>query len=656
MLIRYCLLLLCVISGLSNALAQNSENGYWLPNKGTLRILVVYAEVLGDVNYSNINDKNWPAGDLPLNPDVYFSSGNEQEGLMTRYFREASFGNFNLQGDYLPYLIQIDAQEANYGSIKEILNKLNDIKVKKLRTSNGYLLNKDFDSWTTTDFGKEKINQPDSLLDVIMVVWRVNSKLSSSTNSGYAATGSMQQKFRDFKGVNCYSEFVSQGNDAFVIMRHEFSHTLYGGNNFHTAGCGGGKRTFMSSITGYSNMSSWDNISQAFNAWDRWRMGWKSETKKYLLSAWTKNGIYYNEYDFEKYSIQNTSTDSIFYVRDFRTTGDAIRIKLPGPDTPQLNQYLWLEYRADSSMFDIPSQKRSGLYAYIEVGKDHKNDIYHNSNSSPGNYLYFLTATGRFDDTYLKDKQSGKFTLIRNTHLPNPLQGNHYLMRPIDDLNLDGVLSDNELILPEFIQINNAEKIKAYPSFGTDQDPFRYSINNLITLQTNPSSLNVCTYNFPNHTSSIFDTDTTYLSGLSIQIVDSTYNVISGKTYPTLVLKITWNNYTIDSNVRWCGNILLKSYSENTELRVHNGGELLLDRGLTHTQHTINKSDPLDNKLYFSKPTVMICDSGTKLIIDSGAKLTLKNKSKLLIKKGAELIMERGALVSVEDGSEIVYE
>ncbi len=633
---------------------QNSENGYWLPNKGTLRVLLVYAEVIGDPNYTNVNESSWPAGDLPQNPDLYFNNGTNEEGMLTRYFREASFGTYNLEGDYFPYLIQIDAQDAGYGSMKSVLKKLDEIKVKKLRTANGYLLNKDFDSWTTTSFGTQKVNVPDSLLDVIMVVWRVNSKLSPSTNSGYCATGNMKQNFREFNGVNCYSEFVSHANDAYTIMRHEFSHTLYGGNNFHTAGCGAGKRTFMPSITGYSNMSSWDNIGQAFNGWDRWRMGWKNENKEFDISSWTKDGIYYKEFDFENFSIKSQGGDSIFYIRDFRTTGDAIRIQLPGPDSPQLKQYLWLEYRTDSSLFDIAFQKRSGLYAYIQVGKDNKADMFMNSNNSPGNYLYFHTAVGRFDFTYSKDKNN-KYTLVHDDKFPNPLTGNHYLMRPIDDLNLDGNLTDSELILPEFIE-RKYEKINAYPAFGSENDAFRYSNKNIISIQSNPSAFNVTTYNFPNHSKTPFDTDTIYISGLSIQVVDSTYNVIKGKTSPTLSIKIKWNDYDISKAVRWCGNIVLRSFSENTVLNIKNGGELLLDRGLSPTQHNINKTDPYDGKLFFTQPTVMVCEAGTTLRIESGAKLTLINKSKLIIKKGAELIMERGALLNVEDGSEVIYE
>jgi M6 family metalloprotease-like protein len=634
--------------------SQNSEHGYWLPNKGTLRVLLVYAEVIGDANYSVINDKNWPPGDMPVSPELYFNNDGNNQGQMTAYFDEASHGTYRLEGDYLPYLIQIDASEAGYGSMKSVLNKLNEIKVKKIRTANGYLLNKDFDLWTTTAFGEPKINVSDSLMDLIMVVWRVNSKLSPSTNSGYCATGTMNQAFLGFKGVNCYSEFVSHANDAFVIMRHEFSHTLYGGNNFHTAGCGAGRRTFMPSITGYSNMSSWDNISQAFNAWDRWRMGWKNSEKQYQISSWTKNGIYYKEFDFENYSIRSQGADSIFYIRDFRTSGDAIRIQLPGPDSPQLRQYLWLEYRTDSSFFDIPYKNRSGLYAYIQVGKDNKKNIYSNGNQSPGNYLYFHTARGRFDFSYIKDK-SNKYTLAHHDLLPNPMSGNHYLMRPIDDLNQDGALSDNELILPEFIE-RNGEKIKAYPAFGSEKDAFRYNEKNSISIQSNPAAVNVTTYNFPNHNTSSFDTDTIYLSGLHIQIIDSSYNVIQGKTSPTLSVKITWGDYYINKSVRWCGNILLKAFSENTTLTVKNGGELLLDRGLSPTKHTINKSHPVDGKLYFSQPTVFICEAGTTLRIESGAVLSLKHQSKLIIKKGAELQLDRGAILSVDDGCEVIYE
>ena len=176
-------------------------------------------------------------------------------------------------------------------------------------------------------------------------------------------------------------------------MRHEFSHSIYGGNNFHTAGCGAGTRTFLSSVGGYSNMSSWDSNSQGCNGWDRWRMGWKNPNKQHLISAY--NASNNNEIDFENYSIQNNPLGGEYILRDFSSTGDAIRIKLPKVDNNALPQYLWLENHAQQNEFGF--QNGLGLFAYIQVGKENKSNMYFSEESSPGNYLFPLPASGRFD-------------------------------------------------------------------------------------------------------------------------------------------------------------------------------------------------------------------------------------------------------------------
>ena len=111
---------------------QNSENGYWLPNKGTLRVLVVFAEVLDDINYST-SSQSWKAAMLPDNPDLYFSKSKEflNDGLISKYFASASFNNYKLIGDYYPSLIQINKEEAAFNSVKTVMKKMNELGIKK---------------------------------------------------------------------------------------------------------------------------------------------------------------------------------------------------------------------------------------------------------------------------------------------------------------------------------------------------------------------------------------------------------------------------------------------------------------------------------------------------------------------------------------------
>lgn len=84
----------------------NSSNGWAIPASGTFRILIVFAEIEYDTGTDpNPNSTSgWPIHSLPvwadqlLDPNVPTGTAS---GLLTRYFQEASFGQYNVIGDYL---------------------------------------------------------------------------------------------------------------------------------------------------------------------------------------------------------------------------------------------------------------------------------------------------------------------------------------------------------------------------------------------------------------------------------------------------------------------------------------------------------------------------------------------------------------------------
>jgi hypothetical protein len=77
---------------------MHNHNGWYLPASGTLSVLIVFCEA-GNQSPS----ANWPVGQLPLWANQLLDvapSGNPQ-GLLTKYFYEASLGQLNVVGDYL---------------------------------------------------------------------------------------------------------------------------------------------------------------------------------------------------------------------------------------------------------------------------------------------------------------------------------------------------------------------------------------------------------------------------------------------------------------------------------------------------------------------------------------------------------------------------
>lgn len=73
----------------------NSRNGFWIQNTGTIRVLLVFAEVTG-YDWDTSPSPDWPIGELPVNADSYFdhefTGAANINGLMTDYFCNMSDG------------------------------------------------------------------------------------------------------------------------------------------------------------------------------------------------------------------------------------------------------------------------------------------------------------------------------------------------------------------------------------------------------------------------------------------------------------------------------------------------------------------------------------------------------------------------------------
>jgi len=642
------LLLFPVLS--TKAFCQTSEQGIWLPTHGDLNVLVVYAEALNDPDYEAHPSTEWLPGQLPKQPDKYFDSvaNRFSSGYISGYFETASYGAMAIHGISYPRLIQIDFGKAGYSNTLAITKALNEAA----KSSGSLRRNLElFDRWTPKPNFEPKINQPDSLIDAIVVIWRVNSHISSVNNTGYCAPNNQNVSVLSFKGINCFSEFQSWDNNANVVLRHELSHAIYGGNNFHTGGAGAGTRTFIPSIGGYSMLSSWDSHSYGFNGWDRGRLGWKNPRKKFTTSAFKRTVSGLAEQEFKQRRPQSFS-NGVYLMRDFVHSGDAVCLRMPGPDSPRLSQYLWLEYHTDTSRYDYPDTTRHGVYAYMQVGKDDKGNTYPNGSTSPGNYTFPLPASGRWDFVYYHDSTLNKNVLKKKYDTPNPIVGDHFLMRPLLDDNRDGVLE--KLFIAEALIDGSKPITDHYMIFGNDDDAFKPGTQTRIGVATNPSTNTLVTYSYPHTRNASFNADTSFVTGLDIRIKD-TLATIENAAERCALVAVRWNQFNIDNNVRWCGNIGLKPVGAvKPKLTVDSGCVLLLDRSLTPMQDKINKTDTLNGQLYFSPLTAFTLYKGTQLVLKKGATLKLEGNSTLYVRKGASLIFEDGSKLEAKNGS-IVY-
>jgi hypothetical protein len=94
-----------------------SKNGWYLPAKGKIRVLVVFLEVEYDKNPDRQTYQAWPKGKVPEEAASMFDAleSENPQGKITRYFHESSFGEYQVLGDYLPEIITIKESSINGG-------------------------------------------------------------------------------------------------------------------------------------------------------------------------------------------------------------------------------------------------------------------------------------------------------------------------------------------------------------------------------------------------------------------------------------------------------------------------------------------------------------------------------------------------------------
>lgn len=646
----------------------SSRNGYWLPNSGTLRILLVFAEVT-DYAWDTDPSAAWPAHEMPVEPGKYFdhefTGAEDIQGFMTEYFYQASFGNFIVLGDYVDELFQIDEATLSGNGEAQVLDWLNAMPGTDIETANGYSFNNNFDFVTkpaTPVRGVPKTVVPDDYIDMILILWRTNSNISTTDNSGSVSLSPLATTVKGISGFMDHSRFISYNNNAESIMRHEFSHSLYGGNDYHNAGPNHGNRTFISAMGGYSNMGGFDKVYEGFNAWDRNRMGWKPETATNYIRALCPTTLTEVNSDL----VYNTSfpcTGGEFILRDFVTTGDALRIKLPNlkADNPDIrDQWIWIEnHQFVNTEFEneyensAPSVK--GIYAYVQVDKEPLTTF----SLGPNNYTKPLNAYGNYDIGV----EFATNTMLIDPDLPNPFTGYHFWMQPAFDLNgddeitselytdLDGNGSFNsEIVFIHAVKVDGVAlpssdfRNETNPSYGTRYDGFEEG--DKISMSSNPSTASVYTYftseDIVNSTPATDDNRFIRLNGLSIEVVDQ---LLDG----SIKVRIKYDDFTINNNVRWCGDIML-----HEDLQGINTAEIKLDRGLMPTR--LNDPVMFSGNKVFTDTTILTLRSGSGTQLDNTSNILQLNKSAIVVKGGADLTLNDGAFITMMDRSWTIAE
>lgn len=649
----------------------NSEFGWQLSPHGTIRILVLFAEI----DYDEQPEKDpqaksldhWPIGRLPTWADDMFDVQplKSPKGRITRYYHDMSLGNYTVLGDYVDRMITL--RESEYKNLRNSTSLsaaavAEANKFGELRTRHRLSV-ADFDLWK--DGGKPGMPKeagPDEphMYDHVMVIVR-NSVLGHGQGSTDAGSPGLLYGHAS----DTQSRFGAMYALPFEILQHEFNHMLFGGNNFH---CGGGNGAIFTRYTipmqgGWSMMGGANSALLTANAWDRDRLGWKPPGAVHRIRARNAQGREVNA-DLDPLA----GDTGIYILGDFITTGDALRIRLPFLPEDEFPQWIWLENHQTQARNGCISDRfhyeenacvqgaQPGIYAYHQIERDQKvgKDIY----GGYADHLRPIVASGH-SDLYVSGKTDyaclgpGQTTLlVRDEDLDNPLTGVHDLELPRFDREGDGKLGAKELEMLRSEMRRGVVHDHAY-FFGHSRHAFTLQGNSELGMGTNPSTANIMTLVCADRDilkGAKPNNRVIHPNGISVRLLEQ-------RTNGDIVVRVSSGDTYLKEDVRWCGDSIvvhdLKGY-EGHALYLAPRKRLILDRSQSPT--VLEAVETVGGRTYFSKRTRMVLMPGASMRLGERAVLELRNGSTLHLLPGSRLELAPGARILEKGGSVVVHE
>lgn len=670
------LLLLFLITGAWHARAQsdstnvpNSANGWYLSPHGTIRVLVLFAEVVYDKNPAKDpqadGSDNWHKGQLPTWKDDLFDPqpSDHPKAMVTRYYHEMSLGGFTVLGDYVDKVIEV--RESEHPNLGDWSTATWDAANQQatLHTAHGFGI-ADFDQWQ--DGGKAglpKVHRPDDphSYDHVMVILRNSSLTHGQGSTDAGSSGKLFGYPSDTQ-----SRFGAMYGLPFEILKHEFNHMLLGGNNFHSGGGNAAQFAsyFLQLQGGWSMMGAASSSLLTACAWDRDRLGWRPAGSTFRIRARNRNGGEVNG-DLDPLA----GDTGVFVLRDFVTSGDALRIRMPFLPTYVYPEWLWLENHQTKARNGSPTDKFHyeeetctkgavpGIYMEMQVDREDRtgNDIY----GGNADYLRAVPASGNYD-TYLRGDTVTYQCLWANQTQPyvtrdkwaNPLTGAQDQELALFDRNGDGKLTRNKEGLVPRVEVRNGEYLDEGVFFGHSRHAFTPQGVHRLGMDTDPSSANMLTLSSNNskevNKARAPDVRTIYLNGISVELLEQ-------RADGGITVRVRCGDTRVTHDVRWCADsIVLPPLrgADGRSLTLAKGVSMRIDRSRTPTR--MEQQERLNGFVYFSGRTHFTISLGATMAVEAKASLVLENGSELHVLPGATLTLDPAAKLTIDGSSQLV--
>jgi hypothetical protein len=624
---------------------------------------------------------NWlpgAANTINVNPPAYLEDFMDWEfhpenirGSFTKFYADASFNNFIVLGDFVVVNIaqsMINPDPPYYFGETKLL----DSTVAMINQQGGLSALYGHDSAdyydghinTGVSFKQKTGSFPDQKLDLVQFFIRNSAKQFGNLVAGGRGHALVYDSLLiggilyDF-GMTTYIGAVGNQDlshpGRFPTEIHELSHHLLGMGNYAHMG-GGGPVNRGDLVTLEHNSGGWSMIGSSTssliscNAYERWRLNWRGPTNQdYRIACQNENS-----------DLQKSDGPKTFLLRDFISTGDAVRIRLPYLDENAIVQYIWLENHRihENDRIDYPAYwERSckddgipGVFAYYQVGKDslvcstYTSQLHGDTTiRKMTDHLVPISAEGNWDIRLLTDSATacvnGQKQPIQEYYQENPFSGyndleNHYFnSMPVNELK---PLAHRQELIVKKIRDNIKNNLS---NNGDDLDPF--TSGRSFNLGTNPAAVPVVTYMHSRSSSDTFvkspraDDRQIHLSGLGVTFTEQDEGVYR--------VDISWDNNKVCDTLRWTGDIV------NHEcVDLQSSAKIILAQNQTPNKHVRDTVTGL-----FAGPTYFTCLPNSDYIMRPVSRTELIERSSFLLQQDATLVIN-GSDLTVEEGSSLV--
>ncbi|MBI5473273.1 MAG: T9SS type A sorting domain-containing protein [Ignavibacteriae bacterium] len=305
-----------------NSVAFADTGGIYMTAKGTLRVLIVFASFPDDSTPHPYWQRHQPPQFMQqfIDPDTLTRSSASFN--LTNYFRQMSLGQFNLVGEAI-WIESTHSQEeyrqgaygrANKNLLQEQVDPLIDFR--------------QYDQWTKlSDY--HHAQTPDSLVDMIIMVWRTNmfeylGEASLGYWPGFTVDGIRIETgypaylpYPRGSGITCQYIYSDSPQKVMQTMVHELGHWLLGKLHPYNSELLSDKHAY------WGILCSNQRVASCANAFERERLGW--------------------------IVVPDIPRDQDIALTDYLTSGAALKYH---PQNGEPFEYFYIENHQQRSMFD----------------------------------------------------------------------------------------------------------------------------------------------------------------------------------------------------------------------------------------------------------------------------------------------------------------